>query len=328
MKSYRIIILTVVLIVVSLNSVVAQDLTERLTKLAAVNATNYVAPIIRGWGADLNSGFYHSADLHDILGFDIQVKITAARLGEEERTFEFEMPDEIPQGPFTLRANQDYPKFVTANTAVGKKDETVIRTYPTALIPNQELFRVPGGFDVPVSPLVVPQVALGLPFGLEVIGRFIPTTKISGEGTDIGEVNYLGVGLRHDIDQYIPMLPIDLAAHFMTQKFNFKGAGGENFISASALAYGLSASKRFFIFTLYGGFQVEQATFTIGPYDATIQYGTRTESFRVPAFDIEGKNSVRALVGLRLVLLIVNIHADYSFANTPVLTLGAGITLR
>jgi hypothetical protein len=124
------------------------------------------------------------------------------------------------------------------------------------------------------------------------------------------------------------MFPIDVAAHVMLQKFDFKGTKGENFISANSLAYGLSASKRFLIFTLYGGFQFEKSTFTIGPYDATLQYGQTKESIRVPAFDIEGRNTTRALVGLRIVLLIVNIHADYSFAKTPVLTLGAGITFR
>jgi hypothetical protein len=288
-----------------------------------------VKPIIQGWGADLNSGFYHSADLHDILGFDIQLKLSAARLSDEDKTYNFELPDQITYNTLTLRAGTDYDKFIRASTAVGAKEETVVRTKPTSLVPNQEILRVPGGYDLPISPLIVPQAAIGLPFGLEVIGRFIPTTSISSEGTDIGKVNYLGIGVRHDIDQYIPApLPIDLAVHFMTQKFNFKDAGGNNLISANATAYGVEASAKAFIFTLYGGFQFESSKFTIGPYTATYTEGTQTKTVRVDEFEIEGKNSSRFHAGLRLILLLINVHADYSFAETPVITIGAGITLR
>lgn len=329
MKSLRIAILFCAAVVVSVQFGAAQDLASQLGKLVGKNAMNYVKPIVQGWGADLNSGFYHSADLHDILGFDIQLKVSAARLLDEDKTYDFEMPDQITYNAFTLRAGTDYEKFIRASTAVGSKDETIVRTKSTSIVPNQEIARLPGGYDIPISPLIVPQAAIGLPFGLEVIGRFIPTTTLSSEGTDIGKVNFLGFGVRHDIDQYIPApLPIDIAVHFMTQKFNFKDASDNNLISASATAYGVEASAKAAIFTLYGGFQLESSKFTIGPYTATIKEGTQTRTVRVDEFEIEGKNSSRFHAGLRLVLLIVNVHADYSFAETPVITVGAGITLR
>lgn len=329
MKSIRIVVLLCAVALIGVQFSAAQDLSARLGKLVGKNAVNYVKPIVQGWGADLNSGFYHSADLHDILGFDVQLKVSAARLLDEDKTYDFEMPDQIIYNAFTLRAGTDYEKFVRASTAVGPKGETIVRTKSTSIVPNQEIVRLPGGYDLPISPLIVPQAAIGLPFGLEVIGRFIPTTTISSEGTDIGKVNFLGFGVRHDIDQYIPApLPIDIAVHFMTQKFNFKDANDNNLISASAMAYGVEASAKAFIFTLYGGFQLESSKFTIGPYTATYQEGTQTRTARVDAFDIEGKNNSRFHAGVRLVLLIVNVHADYSFAQTPVITIGAGITLR
>lgn len=330
MKSLRLgIALLFCVVVVGIQYGIAQDLSGQLGKLVGKNAVNYVKPIVQGWGADLNSGFYHSADLHDILGFDIQLKVSAARLSDEDKTYDFEMPDQITYNAFTLRAGTDYEKFVRTPTAVGSKGETIVRTKSTSIVPNQEIARLPGGYDIPISPLIVPQAAIGLPFGLEVMGRFIPTTTISNEGTEIGKVNFLGFGVRHDIDQYIPVpLPIDLAVHFMTQKFNFKDASDNNLISANAMAYGLEASAKAAIFTLYGGFQLESSKFTIGPYTATYTEGTQTRTVRVNEFEIEGKNKSRFHAGLRLVLLIVNIHADYSFAETPVITVGAGITLR
>lgn len=336
MKSLRLgIALLSCVVVVGIQYGTAQDLSGQLGKLVGKNAVNYVKPIVQGWGADLNSGFYHSADLHDILGFDIQLKVSAARLSDEDKKYEFEMPSSIsyeilPGVTRTFNAGEDYPARVTVPTAVGDKNEVIIKTYNNSKTGGErELFRHPGGYDIPISPLIVPQAAIGLPFGLEVMGRFIPTTTISSEGTEIGKVNFLGFGVRHDIDQYIPVpLPVDLAVHFMTQKFNFKDASDNNLISANAMAYGLEASAKAAIFTLYGGFQLESSKFTIGPYTATYTEGTQTRTVRVDEFEIEGKNKSRFHAGLRLVLLIVNIHADYSFAETPVITVGAGITLR
>jgi hypothetical protein len=331
MKHLRTVLSVCIVAIVAVQFAAAQDLSERLGKLAASNAIKYVSPIVSGWGADLNSGFYHTADLHDILGFDVQLKLSAARLSDDDKKYIFEMPDQITYGAFTMRAGTDYEKFVTANSVVGPKDETVIKTKSTSLIPNQEIARLPGGFgfDPAFSPLLVPQAAIGLPFGIEVMGRFIPTTSITADGVDIGKVNFLGFGVRHDIDQYIPIpLPIDIAVHFMTQKFNFKDAKDNNLISASATAYGIEASARALIFTLYGGFQLESSSFDIGPYTANVQFGGQTTQLKDIKFTIDGKNSSRTHVGLRLVLLLLNVHADYSFGTTPVATIGAGITFR
>ncbi|MGH2569050.1 MAG: DUF6588 family protein, partial [Bacteroidota bacterium] len=271
-----------------------------------------------------------SADLHDVLGFDVQLKFSAARLSEEDRFFNFEMPDEIPFGALTLRAGTDYDKVVRTSSVVGPKEETVVRTKPSSIVPNQEIARLPGGFDVdpPLSPLFMPQAAIGLPFGIEVIGRFIPTTTITAEGTDVGKVNFLGFGVRYDIDQHIPMMPVDIAVHFTTQKFNLMDTKDNNLISASATAYGAEVSYKLLLFTLYGGFQLETSSFDIGPYTATVQYGNSTQEIRDIKFSVDGKNSSRALVGLRFLLAFVNIHADYSLAATPVFTVGAGITFR
>ena len=49
----------------------AQDLQQQLAKLGHDAAVGYITPILAGWGNDLNSAMYYSADLHDVLGFDI-----------------------------------------------------------------------------------------------------------------------------------------------------------------------------------------------------------------------------------------------------------------
>ena len=317
MKQIRILAIPM-LLAIGLANLSAQDVGQELKKMASENGPSYVAPLMAGWGAGLNSGFYHSADLHDILGFDVQVKATFAGLSDADKTFMFQTPN-IPLYVRGGTGPNGYPAEVKASTVVGPKDPTVVKAND-----GTTLMTLPGGLNLPAAPLIMPQVSIGLPFGFEVMGRFIPTTKLG----DAGKVNFFGFGLRHDIDQYIPLMPIDLAVHFVTQKFNYEDGTGQKLISASATAFGVEASKSILFFTLYGGFQIESSSWDIGPYDFSYQVLSTTQTGHVDQFTIEGKNKSRATVGVRLLLLFINVHADYSFATTPVATLGVGITLR
>ena len=76
----------------------------------------------------------------------------------------------------------------------------------------------------------------------------------------------MGFGLRYDIDQWIPACPVDLAIHLMTQKFNFKSKDNADIFSAKGIAFGVEASKKFFIVTIYGGFQLESSSLTLNDF--------------------------------------------------------------
>ena len=306
-------------IVVSVSGLHGQDVGTELKKMSGENAPKYVGPLMAGWGAGLNSGLFHSADLHSVLGFDVQVKMTLAGLSDEDKTYKFQTPS-IPGFVRGGAGATGYPTEVIANSVVGKKDPTIVKTNDG----TTTLLTIPGGLDLPAAPLIVPQVSIGLPFGLEVMGRFLPTTKLG----DAGKVNFVGFGLRHDIDQYIPLFPVDIAVHFATQKFNYEDGAGQKLISATGTAFGVVASKGLLFLTVYGGFQIESSSWDVGPFDASITTALGTVTQTVPQFTIEGKNKSRVLVGVRLLLAIINVHADYSVASTPVVTLGAGITFR
>jgi hypothetical protein len=169
---------------------------------------------------------------------------------------------------------------------------------------------------------------VGLPLGIEVIGRFIPTVTIppSSFGEPAGKVNFIGFGLRHDIDQYIPLCPIDIAVHFMTQKLTISDNNDNKILSGKGTAYGVEVSKGLALLTLYGGFQLEKSSWDLEPYKfSDPSTGTTVD---VKGFSREGKNKSRFHAGVRLLLLLINVHADYSFATQPVITAGVGITLR
>ncbi len=314
------------------SSLAQDDLGKQLSKVAEQNAINYIAPFLSGLGADLNSGFYHSADLHDILGFDVGVKLSAALTVDEDKVFDLVLPDQIVYSGFTLRAGIDYDKVITGSpTALGEttgKEVKVKSTSGFGPLRGQTIFTTPQGFNLKGVPLIVPQASVGLPLGIEVIGRFIPTVTIppSSFGEPVGKVNFIGFGLRHDIDQYIPLCPIDIAVHFMTQKLTISDNNDNKILSGSGTAYGVEVSKGLVLFTLYGGFQLEKSSWDLEPYKfSDPSTGTTVD---VKGFSVEGKNKSRFHAGVRLLLLIVNIHADYSFASQPVITAGVGITLR
>jgi hypothetical protein len=332
----------------------AQDLQQQIAKLGHDAAVGYITPILAGWGNDLNSGIYYSADLHDILGFDIGVKAAMSRFTDADKTYSLTLPSSIsvkasqlgqtvPGDPsLTFVAGTDYPRRLTANTAVGAKDNTPIKLNSTKVINipgygnitlpvNQTLAELPGGFDIGALgvPLVMPQFDLGLPFGLEFMLRYIPTVSAG----DVGKFNYSGFGLRYSISQWLPLFPVDIAAHFMTQKLNFKSKGDASIFSAKATAYGLEVSKKLLILTLYGGFQLESSTLTLADYqytgnDPNLINPVTGQGLMVPGFEVKGTDKSRFTVGARLLLLIINVHVEYSVAKNPVIALGAGITLR
>ncbi len=308
MKQIRISLAALMLAVVP-SMLAAQDLGEQLKQMAKVNAERYVTPLMNGWGVALNSGIYHTADVHSILGFDVHLKLTGSLIEDSDKKYMFLTPD-YPGYIRNDAGPTGYPGEVEANSVVGDKATKEIRANNGSLLGT-----IPGGLDIPTTPLIVPQVSIGLPFGFEVVGRFFPTTKIG----DVGKVNLLGFGLRHDIDQYIPLLPLDVAVHFFTQKLSYEDGSGTKLLEASGTAYGVEVSKHLLLLTVYAGFQLESSSVKVGPYTFN---GTPVE------FTVDGNTSSRLLVGARISLVFLNIHADYNMGTTNAFALGVGISFR
>jgi hypothetical protein len=302
------------------------DLAAKLSQMGFDAAKGYTGPILSGWAADINSGFYYSADLHDVLGFDVGVKLSLSRPSTEDKTFTIDMPGTITYAGQTLTRTTHYPASVTANSSVGDKAVTEVRTTAAAgggLIPAGTLIMtLPGGFDLPAIPLPMPQVNVGLPLGLEVMARFVPTISAG----DAGKFSLTGFGVRYSIDQWIPLFPIDIAAHFFTQKMSFKDKNDKDIFTGSGTAYGVEVSKKLFILTVYGGFQLEKGKMELGSF--TGKDPSTGFPVTIPGFTVDGKNTSRITLGARILLLLINAHVEYSIAKNPVITAGVGISIR
>jgi hypothetical protein len=274
----------------------SQNLQERLSKFPTEFAKGYTAPFTDAFGASLNSGWYHTANVDDGLDLFFGVKVMLMPIPDDAKIFRIQSP--YPGG------GVDEP-----STAFGEKKAVSISGDTTGRQPTT----YPEGFDIGFVPMLVPHISVGNIFGTRVMLRYLPKVNVG----DMGEFEFFGIGAQHNVGQYIPApLPIDIAALIAYQSLSLG-----DLVSANAFTFGAQASKTFTIFTVYGGLAYESSTMTF-------TYDKVPNSIPGPnriSFDADGKNSFRATIGFALSLAIVKITADYSLASQPIATVGFGI---
>jgi hypothetical protein len=146
--------------------------------------------------------------------------------------------------------------------------------------------------------------------GTELMIRYLPSI-------DIGEtsIGFFGFGLKHNISQYIPLFPLDMAVQVMYSNFSLK-----DIIDANNLAFNAHVSKTFGVFSPYFGLQYESTSFEL-------KYSIRDDSGnnlpdRPVTVDIDGDNHFRATVGGALKLAIIVLNADVSLSSQTVFSGG------
>lgn len=270
-----------------------QEIGDYISKYTAENGKGYMQPLADVFGADLNSGLFQGSKLSPA-GFHltIGVKGVMARIGDDMRTFK--ATTEEPFSP---------TQTATVPTIFGK-DEAVSVTGVGGTVYN-----FPGGFDMDMMPLVIPQATIGTLLGTEATVRYF----MANLGDDIGDLKLAGIGVRHSISQYLPLLPIDLSVGYFTQKFSV----GE-VVEAQAVYYGAQVGKTLGILCLYGGAGYESTEVTV-----TYDQEKDVKSSRV-SFDMKSEDQLRFTVGVGLNLVFLKIHADYNIASQKTLCAGIG----
>jgi hypothetical protein len=188
-------------------------------------------------------------------------------------------------------------------------------------------------------PVPIANIGIGLPKGFDLKFRYVPTIDLSNLSSDItGEFNLFGVGLMHDVKQYIPgikMLPFDLSAFagYTTMKldvgFNPNRPDQRGIFKSTATTIQALISKKFSVLTVYGGVGYNIASTTLqveGNYDLDDNVVTPDQKLD---FKIDGSSSgPRATAGVRLKLAILTLHADYTLQEYKTLSVGVGLSVR
>lgn len=282
----------------------------------------YLMPYGEMLGVNLNSGWYNSAKVHKIGGFDITLSASYTTAPNSKKNFD---PQKLPLQVLEQDAAGMAPTMAGSDKeSMGFhfKDDPFKETVMTVEGANADYF---------ASPMI--QAAVGLPFHTEIMGRFMPRTSYG----DFGKAGLWGLGVKHEIKEYIPFVkrvPF-LEASVLAAYTNFSADLGVT--QDNAYSGKLETSAGAFTSRLLVGVNVPVVSFYTG-----LGYGTTTSNFDLKGtFDggSEGELSDPIALeyktsgfdfnaGMRIRFAIFSIHADYSVGEYAVITGGFGINFR
>lgn len=329
----------------------AQELESIL--LAADDASKltegYINPAMKGLMYSMNGGWATTAKVHKTLGFDLTISASASFVPDADQMFAFVQSDyqylTLPNGETSLPTVMSESNNETSvDVAVPFGDGSF----------NVGSFEMPGGIteDLPVNAVPAPMVQLGvgLPFRTDIKLRYVPTVNFD----DSVEANLLGLGLQHDLTQYlgaIDNLPLSVSvlAAFTNMDVTYNiddDAIGDGVSVANGMAqfkmntWTVQAigSLDFKLITLYGSVGYNNGSSSLkmkGDYTLsyTVSGGpldgqTRSEMISDPYnLDFEA-NGVRGTLGARLNLAFFKIFADYTFQEYNTASAGIAFSFR
>jgi hypothetical protein len=225
------------------------------------------------------------------------------------------------------------PGYPYASTIVGPDREAKFQVKGD---PSQS-FQAPPGLDLKgetgYNKVPVPMVHLGfgLPKGTDIKFRYIPTLNAGDDAT----VKMIGVGVMHDIKQWIPgikLMPFDLSAFVGFTKFELQNQldatahpDQKGIFTMNATTVQAVIGKKFSVITFYGGvgYNIAKSNIALkGNYDID---GT---NYKDPVDLKFAASGPRATIGTRLKLAVFTFHADYTVQKYKCLTVGFGIWVR
>ncbi|MCX6150765.1 MAG: hypothetical protein NTX22_09595 [Ignavibacteriales bacterium] len=255
-------------------------------------------PLVTSLGIAMNTGAFHSASIPKIFGFSIGIRGMIMMIPDKQKTF---MPN-LPDGYKSTTGKDE--------TATFFGNEGGIYSGPGGFI------TYPNGINESTIPFIFPQATVSF-MGTELLLRYVPL-KIKDTKIDL-----IGVGLKHSISQYIPLLPVDIAVQVLYNNFSV-----QDLVTSTHFAFSGQVSKTFSMFTLYGGLQYESSKLK---FEYNIKGDPKSanpllQKDRKVSADVDGDNSVRLTVGGTFSLAFLVINADYSLGSQSVAS--AGLTFE
>ncbi len=319
----------------------AADLDETLESLSGQAAESYVGPVVSGFGASLNGGWFHKSPKAKFLGleFEIGVVAMATMFNDEDDyfnttgTFQFtyDQAYDLTEGidedirPYVINAilAREFDVYMYGPTIIGPGDENIVVEFPGLDIPYVDENGVPGSefvqqkdIDTGISglldnaqaiPMFSPQIAIGTLFGTNLTARILPPFDVK----DLGKVSYYGAGLQHNIKEWLPVaLPLDVSLAGSMQILKLG-----DYVTANGFTAGLNVSKTFgpktFSIIPYAGYMLESSKMQFS-YDYYLSDDLDPVSID---FEIEGENKSRITVGTTFRLGLSHLNVDYNMGK-------------
>ena len=321
--------------------------------------TEYFRPLANSLGANLNAGWYTTAKVHKFGGFHLNFTLSTAFVPDEAKSYDLSTLG-LSADPITGDA--------MAATAFGERGSgpniaySQLVTPPGITVPLAD-YNAPGGLGIGFFPSPMINAGLGLPKGFEVMGRYMPTMKFKGLQTDMW-----GVGIKHDIGQWIPFvkrvpvlsftlqygytkLSVSQALNVTPQSIGIDPANdmtitkswedqGMDMVTQAHTA-NLLVGANLPVVCFYGGVGIATSKTNLdltGDFPVPEVIGTEavvTDASAVTdPLSIEIKNAEGGIMkprlnaGIRFKFAVITLHFDYTYANYSVASAGLGISFR
>ena len=292
------------------NQLIAQSLEQKLEVFDKKNTQGYLQPLANTMGAGLNSGLFTTAKVLSPFAPRVVISSTVVSIPSSAKSF-MATPPKHPYAskeppPYTYRQEK-----VKTATVFGNKGGTFIADQG-----GTEDIALPNGANISAFPLPFASVSLGLPMGNEVMLRGLPPMSID---QDLGDTYFWGLGLKHDLTQWVPGLkytPFDLAMQGVYQNMSIA-----DFVQINSFSVNLQGSFNFLMFGVYSGIGYENATLEAKYKYNSLGSGRVTQKVRIDA----DNDFTLTLGGKFKPLPMISVFYDYTYANTPSMNFGLGV---
>ncbi len=292
-------------------------------------ATAYFQPYGEMLGVTLNSGWYTSAKVHRIGGFDLTAEVTYAIAPSSTKSYDV---NSLGLSSFNVAAGSSS----IAPTLVGSSSNRPTLTPKVANGNSYADFQLPNGAGYGGFALPMIQAGVGLPFHTEIMGRFVPKIDMK----DYGTVSLWGLGVKHDLKDYIPFV-----AHVPVWNLSVMGAY-THFSSSANATYGTSTGSFDIGSDAYTARVLTGVTLPIICFYTGVGYGNTSSNFDLKGTfaGVSGAGAKTSVtnplslnyvasgfdfnIGTRLRLGVIGIHVDYTVGKYQTITAGIGVNFR
>ncbi len=288
-------LLSLALMVVFVQPVLADDFQELLEQVGEDYATSYSSPFLYAFGPNQNSGMYQTASIPWAgLTFGAGVKVMATHLNDDDKTFSKNI-ENVDLGDFDPGFAGEMGTVIMSGPTVFGDTGTVgtVKGYLHGI----EVFSqdaIPGLVESSFVPMFAPEAYVGGVLGLKATVRYFPEMQLS----DYGKTKFFGYGLQWSPNHFFPTFPVDVMVGFFDQEMTVG-----SLLETNASTMYLAASKQFSLLTLYGGYAMDDS-------DMSVTYEYLEEGVDV-RFDVEGRQDNHFTLGVALKFLLgINLEVN------------------
>lgn len=332
------------------------------TKDAEKIMSAYLKPYTNAFGYNLNAGWYNTAKVHSLLGFDLTFTFNVAVVPTIDKTFDANSLGLSPSAKVSTQS--------IAQTIAGKTETGPEITYSAN---NNNLFsyNTPEGINWGYIPLPMAQLGLGLIKGTEVIGRFMPELKLGSAG----KIGLWGIGLKHSIKQWIPAVDeipflnisvmggysklhsvnnltitpdMFIGVNDATSGKNIDLSNQQLDLMIKSFTFNALVSIDIPVLTIYAGLGISNTKTDLKmlgnyPIPNPLNYNTSLKKVDIVG-NTSGNNKdiykdpfnttikdgtkPRLNIGFKIKMGLIALHFDYTYANYSIATAGLGIGFR